>query len=477
MKLLHFPISIAIFVLLSLSLAAGEKHTNARNDIQKEPRVRRRRRGSKRRSVKENRSSGITDDTVDDNRRFLKCKGSSTCGDESESRSISLGCGKGDKGNCDRNIGQDRSFGCGKGDKGNCDRSIGQDRGFAFEQQVSVQETTPCELFQINQADRFDDRFDVDDQCLNNSCSGGCCRRLDKLVCDESNSLPEATCICNSNTANDHIRSPGTGGGTINVIQENVNNVIPVNVVALSIIDIITRNIDLSILSSLIIVNTDLEIILDGSGPFTIFAPTDAAFGKLSTEILTCLQASENRSTLLQLLKYHIVSGKVLSSTFIAGQYISLMGQPITVSTIIKINNDGNFVGTETEARNGIIHTIDTVLIPDWLSRQIKSICVTQPNPINTVSVPIIPVTLIEPNILIPVIVPDRVLPIPIESIKRQLPQPTPQPTLSCSDSIYHNEATNRDICTRSDQCNDNKCCLEKWCICGYTAAGEGCLP
>ncbi|MFO0888095.1 MAG: fasciclin domain-containing protein [Isosphaeraceae bacterium] len=110
-----------------------------------------------------------------------------------------------------------------------------------------------------------------------------------------------------------------------------------------------------------------LEDALGGDGPFTVFAPTDEAFAKLGGEKLKALLKPSNRHLLAAVLKYHVVSGKVTARDAVtAGSAATLQGGKVTAG--IKdgrlVINDARVIGSDIEARNGIIHAIDSVLIP-----------------------------------------------------------------------------------------------------------------
>lgn len=109
-----------------------------------------------------------------------------------------------------------------------------------------------------------------------------------------------------------------------------------------------------------------LEATLEGTGPFTVFAPTDDAFGKLPAGKLDSLLESENRSELVALLKQHVVSGggastvtKTMELETLGGSARELKIQGSTVSI------DGSRVTqADIACSNGVIHAIDTVMLP-----------------------------------------------------------------------------------------------------------------
>jgi len=106
---------------------------------------------------------------------------------------------------------------------------------------------------------------------------------------------------------------------------------------------------------------------LQGEGPFTVFAPTDAAFAKLPEGTVESLLKPENKDQLVAILTYHVVPGKVTSAD-IAGKKLdadTVEGQAIAIDATdgVKVN-DATVVGADVMASNGVIHVIDTVLLP-----------------------------------------------------------------------------------------------------------------
>lgn len=106
---------------------------------------------------------------------------------------------------------------------------------------------------------------------------------------------------------------------------------------------------------------------LKGDGPFTVFAPTDEAFAKLPDGTVEDLLKPENKDQLVRILTYHVVPGKVMSSD-IAGktaEVATVEGSNISVDATngVKINN-ATVVSADVEASNGVIHVIDTVILP-----------------------------------------------------------------------------------------------------------------
>lgn len=111
----------------------------------------------------------------------------------------------------------------------------------------------------------------------------------------------------------------------------------------------------------------DLVDTLKGEGPFTVFAPTDEAFAKLPAGTLEMLLEPANRDKLVAILTYHVVPGKIMSSD-IAGKEAmvkSVQGQSIDVNATKGVMVDGaTVISADVEVSNGVIHVIDTVIMP-----------------------------------------------------------------------------------------------------------------
>ncbi|MGF1677453.1 MAG: fasciclin domain-containing protein [Rivularia sp. (in: cyanobacteria)] len=110
-----------------------------------------------------------------------------------------------------------------------------------------------------------------------------------------------------------------------------------------------------------------LEDTLRGQGPFTVFAPSDAAFAKLPQDAVQDLLKPENKEVLVKILTYHVVPGQVLSTDLKSGQVKSVEGGPISVkvdpATGVQVN-DATVVQPDIKASNGVIHVIDNVILP-----------------------------------------------------------------------------------------------------------------
>jgi uncharacterized surface protein with fasciclin (FAS1) repeats len=102
---------------------------------------------------------------------------------------------------------------------------------------------------------------------------------------------------------------------------------------------------------------------LKGKGPFTVFAPTDAAFAKVPKADLDALLA--DKAKLTAVLTYHVVPGAVMAKDVKAGKVKTVQGSELTISTSGGVMVDGAKVtATDIKASNGVIHVIDSVVIP-----------------------------------------------------------------------------------------------------------------
>jgi uncharacterized surface protein with fasciclin (FAS1) repeats len=103
---------------------------------------------------------------------------------------------------------------------------------------------------------------------------------------------------------------------------------------------------------------------LKGKGPFTVFAPTDEAFAKLPAGTLEGLL--KDKAKLASILTYHVVPGKVMSSDVVKlSSAKTVQGQEVKISTAGGVRvNDAKVVQTDIETTNGVIHVIDTVILP-----------------------------------------------------------------------------------------------------------------
>jgi uncharacterized surface protein with fasciclin (FAS1) repeats len=110
----------------------------------------------------------------------------------------------------------------------------------------------------------------------------------------------------------------------------------------------------------------DLVDTLKGEGPFTVFAPTDEAFAKLPAGTLESLLLPENKDQLVSILTYHVVPAKVMAADVKSGEAPTVNGKKLAI-----VVSDGgvtvggaNVVKTDVKASNGVIHVIDSVMLP-----------------------------------------------------------------------------------------------------------------
>lgn len=102
---------------------------------------------------------------------------------------------------------------------------------------------------------------------------------------------------------------------------------------------------------------------LKGKGPFTVFAPTDEAFAKIPKADLDALL--KDKAKLTAVLTYHVVPGKVMAADVKAGKVKTVQGSELTVSTTGGVMVDkANVTKTDIVADNGVIHVIDSVIMP-----------------------------------------------------------------------------------------------------------------
>ena len=111
---------------------------------------------------------------------------------------------------------------------------------------------------------------------------------------------------------------------------------------------------------------------LEGKGPFTVFAPTNAAFGKLPAGTVDTLVKPENKATMTKILTYHVVAGKLEASDLTDGKKLKTVeGEELTVKKadgkvmIVDAKGDSSTVTiSNVNQSNGVIHVVDTVLMP-----------------------------------------------------------------------------------------------------------------
>ncbi|MHC4758319.1 MAG: fasciclin domain-containing protein [Planctomycetota bacterium] len=111
----------------------------------------------------------------------------------------------------------------------------------------------------------------------------------------------------------------------------------------------------------------DLVQTLKGKGPFTVFAPTDEAFGKLPDGTVEDLLKPQNKQKLASILTYHVVAGKVMAADVVKiSSAKTVNGQSLTVKvqgSAVMVDN-AKVIKTDIQCSNGVIHVIDEVVLP-----------------------------------------------------------------------------------------------------------------
>jgi len=136
------------------------------------------------------------------------------------------------------------------------------------------------------------------------------------------------------------------------------------------VVAVASRNQNLTTLVRLL-QESKLDQTLSKQGTFTLFAPTNAAFDKLSPNTLANLERPQNRDQLQRILNYHVVSGSKITADQVTGRSATpqtVQGQELMVNgagSHIMVNNAATVTSTDIQASNGVIHIIDTVLMPE----------------------------------------------------------------------------------------------------------------
>lgn len=131
-----------------------------------------------------------------------------------------------------------------------------------------------------------------------------------------------------------------------------------------TIVEVASANEDFSTLVAAITA-AGLGETLSGDGPFTVFAPTNAAFSALPDGLLDKLLLAENKDVLVKILTYHVLPGEVMAANVAAGEVATVEGSTIAITTDggVKVN-DATVTATDVPASNGVIHVIDKVIVP-----------------------------------------------------------------------------------------------------------------
>ncbi|MFT6862544.1 MAG: putative surface protein with fasciclin (FAS1) repeats [Akkermansiaceae bacterium] len=107
---------------------------------------------------------------------------------------------------------------------------------------------------------------------------------------------------------------------------------------------------------------------MNGDGPFTVFAPTDAAFAKLPEGTVAELLKPENKEKLVNILTYHVVAGKVMAKTAVTLDKATALNKKDIALAVkgksLTLNGTAKVVKADIKCSNGVIHVIDTVILP-----------------------------------------------------------------------------------------------------------------
>ena len=160
--------------------------------------------------------------------------------------------------------------------------------------------------------------------------------------------------------ANNH-----TGGEMMNTTQQTDSG--------MSIVDVASSNDSFNTLVQAVQA-ANLTDTLSGEGPYTVFAPTDAAFDQLPDGALEFLLQPENQDLLAEVLTYHVVPGSIMASELSTGGVDTLNGGiAVGVSDAGVVVNNASVINPNIEASNGVIHSINRVLIPESLQQQLAA--------------------------------------------------------------------------------------------------------
>ena len=122
----------------------------------------------------------------------------------------------------------------------------------------------------------------------------------------------------------------------------------------------------------------DLLSTLEAPGPYTVFAPTDEAFAKLPETVTTRLFLPCNKDALTKVLTYHVLASKVAAADITPGSVATVEGENVTLAVdggTVKVN-DATVTSADIAASNGVVHVIDSVLVPPSVDpAALKSVC------------------------------------------------------------------------------------------------------
>jgi transforming growth factor-beta-induced protein len=176
---------------------------------------------------------------------------------------------------------------------------------------------------------------------------------------------PEQTAISLQVNADEVILNGSSEITSADILATNgVIHVIDKVLLPPTVVNLAINNPQFSILVEAVL-KAELAETLSGAGPFTVFAPTNAAFEELFTALGVSGIADLTKEQLTPILLYHVVSGNVLSSELSSGNVATLNGDiAVNLGASVTINSSSVVVLTDVQGSNGIVHVIDEVLLP-----------------------------------------------------------------------------------------------------------------
>lgn len=165
------------------------------------------------------------------------------------------------------------------------------------------------------------------------------------------------------NTATINPADVAASNGVVHVVDQVL---LPTSVTS-NIVDIASGASDFSTLVSLVVA-ADLAETLSGAGPFTVFAPTNAAFEAVDPAVVKYLTSPEGKDDLTKILTYHVFPGVVYQSDVADGEITMVSGDDATVKADPPMIENANIQAGQILANNGVIHVIDAVILPESLA-------------------------------------------------------------------------------------------------------------
>lgn len=190
---------------------------------------------------------------------------------------------------------------------------------------------------------------------------------LTKQATENSTKMMKSNMENASESQNTMNKSMNTTTGNMNTTATNAMNTMTNKVMSPSVVSTVMQAGNFSTLIALLNM-AGLSDVLEGNGPFTLFAPTDAAFAKLPQETLESLMQPENREQLKSILTYHVVPNKMTAQEIMGSNAASTVSGAMLPFKSTKENEvqvgSASVVRSDMMSTNGVVHIIDQVLIP-----------------------------------------------------------------------------------------------------------------